>query len=366
MSAPEPKRAKAETKEEEEDKLNDELLVAAQSGNVKEVSRLLEAKADVAFQESQQGISALMAAAVGGHSEAVNELLCAGAPWNAVDKSGRCAGDYALRVGHQAVVDRIVSAGVAAELLFAQMDKNKRKTQGLGSRDRVQKDSKEYIDRNVRYQEGKLLDSADDAVMMEWETPLMEAHAGVLCPKEGLDVLNIGFGMGIVDTALQKRKPKSHTIVEAHGGVLEKMRKEGWDKKKGVIVVPGRWQDVMHELGQYDAVFFDTYGEYYEDMREFHSWLPTILKKGGIYSFFNGFCPDNIIFQGVMCQVVQLELAQLKIQAEFAECDIAIPEKDWKGVKRRYFWSNTYYLPICRRMDTEEDDSKNNDPDKSA
>ena len=46
------------------------------------------------------------------------------------------------------------------------------------------------------------------------------------------------------------------------------------------------------------------YGEYYSDMREFHSYLPKLLNPGGIYSFFNGLCPHNIFFQGVMCQVV--------------------------------------------------------------
>eukprot|EP00954_Amorphochlora_amoebiformis_P015327 1201799-Amorphochlora_amoeboformis.AAC.1 len=192
---------------------------------------------------------------------------------------------------------------------------------------------------------------------MEWETPLMEAHAKILCPKENLDVLNIGFGMGIIDSALQKHKPKSHTIVEVHRGVLKKMREDGWDKKKGVTIVPGRWQDVMHELGQFDAIFFDTYGEYYDDMREFHSWLPRILRPGGTYSFFNGLCPDNIVFQGVMCQVVQIELAKFGIDAQFAECDINIGEKDWQGVNRKYFWSNTYYLPICKREVAKESKS---------
>eukprot|EP00466_Bigelowiella_natans_P013284 jgi/Bigna1/48887/estExt_Genewise1.C_340012 len=307
----------------------------------------------------------MMAAAVGGHCEVIHELLCNGAPWNAVDKHGRSAGNYALKAGHQKAVDQIVNAGVTAELIFAQLGKNQRKGQGIGSSEKANKESKEYIDRNVRYSQGKLLDESEDAVMMKWETPLMEAHAKVLCPKEGLDVLNIGFGMGIVDTALQKFKPKSHTIVEVHGGVLKKIYADGWDKKPGVIVVPGRWQDVMHELGTYDAIFFDTYGEYYDDMREFHSWLPKILREGGIYSFFNGFCPDNIIFQGVMCQVLQQELALQNIAVEFQQCDIDIDEKDWEGVKRKYFWSNTYYLPIGRKASTASKEEAHSSSDNS-
>jgi hypothetical protein len=33
--------------------------------------------------------------------------------------------------------------------------------------------------------------------MMEWEAPLMEAHAGLLYGEQGdRDVVNVGFGMG--------------------------------------------------------------------------------------------------------------------------------------------------------------------------
>jgi len=35
-------------------------------------------------------------------------------------------------------------------------------------------------------------------VMMDWEAPLMKRHAEIICEGRG-DVLNIGFGMGIVD-----------------------------------------------------------------------------------------------------------------------------------------------------------------------
>ena len=41
----------------------------------------------------------------------------------------------------------------------------------------------------------------------------------------------------------------------------------GWDKKPGVRVIFGRWQDSLAHLHQYDGIFFDTYSEYYEDLR---------------------------------------------------------------------------------------------------
>ena len=39
------------------------------------------------------------------------------------------------------------------------------------------------------------------------------------------------------------------------------------------VVHHARWQDVVETLGQFDGIFFDTYGEYYSDMQEFHGKL---------------------------------------------------------------------------------------------
>ncbi|CAI5996999.1 unnamed protein product [Closterium sp. NIES-65] len=126
-----------------------------------------------------------------------------------------------------------------------------------------------------------------------------------LSTLQGGDILNIGFGMGIIDTAIAARIGqseggiRSHTIVEAHPDVIARMKGEGWHEKEGVRVVEGRWQDVLPQLGQYDGIFFDTYGEYYDDLREFHSHLPRLLKPSGLYSLFNGMCGDNAFFHTV-------------------------------------------------------------------
>ena len=50
-------------------------------------------------------------------------------------------------------------------------------------------------------------------VMMRWETPIMHKIAE-LCVNEGDNVLECGFGMGILSDAIQARKPASHTICE--------------------------------------------------------------------------------------------------------------------------------------------------------
>ena len=387
-------------------------MAAAESGNAAEMKGLLgkspdgRPSAQAFYQRDSDGQSVLMAAAASGEMAAVTLLLERGAPWNAVDRKAKCAGEYAIEAGHQHVVDALVDAGVRAELILSALGRNRRaaeaKKGGSGAASGSCSDA--FLTRGVRYEKDRLMDEADDAVMMEWETPIMQAHADMLVPVEGEgDVLNIGFGMGIIDRFIQARKPRTHTIVEAHPEVYKRMLADGWDKKPGVRILFGRWQDVLPApsdgeaaasndsssvttdsattttapatatattttatgstaaaaaaaaaaVATYDGIFYDTYGEYDSDMRDLHKLLPQILRPGGLYSFFNGLCPGNIFFHGVACQVVKLELKSLGggVDAEFLPCEFAGPQLDseqWKGVRRSYYWSDTYYLPMCR------------------
>ena len=101
----------------------------------------------------------------------------------------------------------------------------------------------------------------------------MTRHAAVICKKPGAAVCNIGFGLGLIDSALQQHSPHSHTIIEAHPDVYAHMCKSGWASKPGVRIVFGRWQDVLPGLGPFDGLFFDTYAESYHDLR---SLLPLL------------------------------------------------------------------------------------------
>jgi hypothetical protein len=53
------------------------------------------------------------------------------------------------------------------------------------------------------------------------------------------------------------------------------MLKDGWDKKPGVRIVFGRWQDHIDTVGQHDAVFFDTFDDV-GHLREFHQHLDKV------------------------------------------------------------------------------------------
>ncbi|CAG8579632.1 10381_t:CDS:2 [Diversispora eburnea] len=247
----------------------------------------------------------------------------------------------------------------------------------------------------------KLLDSENNGVMMGWEQLLMEKHAEILCLRENLienneidetnetneinqineineinenvielNILNIGFGLGLIDSAIQKYKPTLHTIIEAHPDVYKFMIEQGWDKKPGVKIIFGKWQEVLinnnnqllEEEGEeqvlYDGIFFDTFGEYYKDLKEFNEEVViNYLKPNGIYSFFNGLGATNSFFHDVYCKIVEMHLAELGLEINFIEIpldEIFNDEKEceriWEGVKRRYWNLNLYRLPICKFM----------------
>ncbi|XP_059279415.1 protein arginine N-methyltransferase 2 [Lycium ferocissimum] len=318
---------------------------AARNGDINRIKSLIDSGDDVTYFD-KDGLTPLMHAAKHGHADVVKALLDAGAPWNALTPSNVSAGDFAMDAGHQQAFDVLLNSAIQAELILGTIA---RKENVTGNSDG------DYLDDRVTFSEDKIMDSDSKAIMMAWEKPLMEAHAKAICSNGG-HILNIGFGMGLVDTAIQQYAPLSHTIVEAHPEVYDRMIRAGWGAKENVKIIFGRWQDVISELESYDGIFFDTYGEYYEDMREFHQHLPRLLKPGGIYSFFNGLCGGNPFFHIVYCQLVSLELESSGYSTQL----IPLPVKDclsesvWEGVKQKYWQLDTYYLPVCQSMSESE------------
>lgn len=139
-----------------------------------------------------------------------------------------------------------VWSGMQAELILGVVARQERKVEE-GS-------EKPYLQQRVEYSEGKLLDEENKGVMMAWENPLMAAHAKAICANGG-HALNVGFGMGLVDTAIQGHNPASHTIIEAHPEVYKRMLETGWGEKPNVRILFGRWQDVLSQLDSYDGKF---------------------------------------------------------------------------------------------------------------
>lgn len=273
------------------------MIQACRIGNLHLIHELLRQSSGYATEpDTTTGQTPLMAAAAVGNGGLCQLLLETGAPWNALDRQGKCAGDYATQQEQWNVVNLLVEWGTRAELILGAMERTKRNQSrdidvnvsenykdnsnapvehGLGDPDNMQGPKRpveqepctkpDYLRQPLRYTEdGKaLLDADQDAVMMEWERPLMQAHAQILldqAPRKR--ILNIGFGMGIIDTVFQSLEPELHIIVEAHPDVYQRMLQDGWDTKPNVRICFGRWQDCLPKLieqgVEVDGIFYDT------------------------------------------------------------------------------------------------------------
>lgn len=378
------------------------LVIACHDGNFEEVKRLVEDEdADICYQDFKTGMSVLMVAAGAGHTDIVSYLLPEGAPWNAVDRSYLCAGDYAARNKQQDCIDILMNHAVMSELLLSiavnksdagesveNVDSmNLTTTVNTRANNSSEPLNASYLTSRLEYSDdGKCLIDTNThlAVMMDWETPIMEKHAAWICHADEINntissplrVLNVGFGLGIVDTAIQKYSPDSHYIIEAHPEVLKKMKSEGWFAKPGVRIIPSKWQDAVVLLAKeiddgtiprFNGIFFDTYAEDDNDLREFHTWLPKLLsipdQKGvedlpfsGRYSYYNGLCPDNVFFHGVACETMRLHLKRLGISCIFDPVAVDVSDQElWKDVSQRYWYFDTYFLPKCTFAPDEKD-----------
>ena len=365
-----------------------QMLDACSKGDlptIRSITQLPNGHVFVSQQDDTTGVSPLMVASQAGNIQLVEMLLNEGAPWNAIDRQGKCAGDYATNAEKWDVVNLLVEWATRSELILGTTQRSQQAATGTNNHqppEDLTSTKTDYLSHNIRYNTDgtALLDQDNDAIMMAWERPIMKAHASIMLGGDGVDssgvrahrrFMNVGFGMGIIDTEIQENyKPSHHIIIEAHPQVYANMLKAGWDKKPGVQIYHGKWQDIIpkliHDEQQkvqrngdistsstnvsldIDAIFYDTYAEHAMDMEDFHSYLPQLLsKRQGIYSFFNGLAPDNLFFHGVACNVVKLQLSQIGFDTEYLQCQIqANSDKVWDGVKRKY-WHNrdTYYLP---------------------
>ncbi|KAL1621933.1 Arginine N-methyltransferase 2 [Neofusicoccum ribis] len=334
----------------------------------------------------------------------VKLLMANGAIWNDLDNAGETPGCIAARLGLKDLYELFVDAGVRAELLLSRLDEYQILGGGDDESDEeaeneegfemveeeqqqengaapasasedlaasgvvVEADGKEgeevenpdvksaeYLASELTFTGDRLLDADKNGVMMAWETSIMQRSADLLLPKQGLRVLNVGHGMGIIDRIIQEKQPAEHHIIEAHPAVVKRMKEEGWMGKKGVVVHEGRWQDVVEKLVEqniaFDAIYFDTFAEEYKALREFFSeYVIGLLDSEGRFGFFNGLGADRKVCYDVYTKIVEMELFEAGFDTEWE--GIPIPDLDangeWEGVRRKYWVLDTYRLPTCK------------------
>ncbi|ODQ80142.1 hypothetical protein BABINDRAFT_35303 [Babjeviella inositovora NRRL Y-12698] len=238
-----------------------------------------------------------------------------------------------------------------------------------------------YLKTKLEYTDNALVTEKNrDGVMMDWESQLMQAGAdsmasGTIDEDGSVDLeyvcLNIGFGMGIIDTMVEKHavKPAKHYICEAHPDVLAKMRADGWFEMPNVVVLSGRWQEALPKLLEegitFNGIYYDTYSEHYEDMLDLFDFVVGLLKPHGVFSFFNGLGGDRIVSYEVYKKVVELDLNNYGLAVTFTEMDApketlvesqqkmaadkaAEGESAWEGIKRAYWVCPVYYHPEAK------------------
>ena len=123
---------------------------------------------------------------------------------------------------------------------------------------------------------------------MSWEAPIMEKSAEYICQSKG-DILEIGFGMGICSDYIQSQSVNSHTIVEIHPQIIDKLK--AWaEDKDNIIIVEGDWNSV-NGLSTYDGIFIDTYGD--DNWSNFKSFALPKAKSGAKITYWNNFESEN-------------------------------------------------------------------------
>jgi type IV protein arginine methyltransferase len=317
--------------------------------------------------------------------DTVKVLFENGAIWNQLDRNGETPGCIAYRLDLHDLYQLLVDAGVRAEMLLNRLDEYEEiedldtdeevaependeapelvdiaqttpaPTEAQGD-DKVE--SAAYLSSTLSLSDGKLLDDAQNGVMMKWESGIMAKSADSLLVNPGLKIINIGFGMGIIDSYIQSHpnKPAEHHIVEAHPDVLKDMKEKGWFDKPGVFVHPGKWQDVLPNLVNeghtFDAMYFDTFAESYHDFKDFFSeHVIGLLDQSGRWSYFNGMGADRQISYDVYQKIVEIDLMEAGFDVEWTDVDLPDLGAEWKDVKRKYWDVAQYRLPVCKFMD---------------
>ena len=120
-----------------------------------------------------------------------------------------------------------------------------------------------YLSSSLTFSSDKIICQSSDwigldkEIMMDWEHPAMSASAAYVTEGGG-DILEIGFCMVIASGYIQSHSISSHTIIENHPQVIEKLKT--WSSgKSNVIIVSQSWQEVTASLGRFDGIFMDDF-----------------------------------------------------------------------------------------------------------
>ena len=214
-----------------------------------------------------------------------------------------------------------------------------------------------YADQKLTFEGNKAIyDAYGKPVMMDWEAGWMDESAKIICEKGGR-VLNIGFGLGIIDTFIQTYPIEAHYICESHPDVLNKMKTEGWFNKPNVHIIPLTWQEGLKEdFEKFDSIYFDAYdilnphdagGKGF--FEEFIPLLPKLLKKDGMFSFWAG--PIYQSDRAIHIQFRNLLMKSLQPTFQLEQKHFKYDENELTRERFKYTNQKNYTIPIITYRD---------------
>ena len=140
----------------------------------------------------------------------------------------------------------------------------------------------DFKDSTLTFESNKIVMEDYVEVMMDWEAPIMEKSAEFVCHNKG-DILEIGFGMGICSDYIQSQGVNSHTIIEIHPQIIERLNT--WASgKSNVTIIEGDWSSVSIS-DTYDGIFLDTFGD--TNLDKFKTFALARIKSGGKITYWN-------------------------------------------------------------------------------
>lgn len=141
-------------------------------------------------------------------------------------------------------------------------------------------------------------DLSDQEIMEDWQFPVMQAMAEIVCNSHG-DVLEVGFGRGISSSMIQQHGVRSHTIIECNPSIAARFHEwKSGQSNQNISLVQGMWQDTIAELPLYDGIFFHTYPldqeEYIKYVHgratfaeHFFATAAAHLRTNGVFTYFS-------------------------------------------------------------------------------
>jgi guanidinoacetate N-methyltransferase len=127
-------------------------------------------------------------------------------------------------------------------------------------------------------------------VMQKWEEPLMRAMADIVAQRG--DVLEVGFGLGIASKFIQDKGITSHTILEPHPQLFERLV-EWAEGRNNVRPINESWEKWTKNApdNSFDAILFDTFptrrSELHKNHVPFFRVARRLLKRGGLFTYYS-------------------------------------------------------------------------------